>query len=381
MTHTDRDTLIDTTTELVNRPSVNPGGTEAAVVDYLLKRLDASFAPFDVETTEVFPDRSNVVARAGDDERGSILLTGHMDVVPADESRWSGDPFSLRHEGNKLVGRGVTDMKGALAAQLVAAETYLDSADAPGEVVLAFVVDEENGGTGTERFVETPPNVDCAVIGEPTSLNVCTAQYGCARYHIHATGQSGHAGRPEQGRNPIYAVPRIITALRRLDEMMDEYEHGLLSPGSVTPTKLRSSIAHNVVPDDASITIDWRFPPGVSDSPSWFDTRLTEALPDDAYSTEAERYNYYPAIETDRDADIVDVLLRAASEAGRRAEVAGFHAGSDARYLVPVADIPTVLFGPGSIEADAHTVDESVSVETLHTAAETYYVALNTFLD
>lgn len=381
MVHTDRDTLIDTTAELVNRPSVNPGGTEAAIVDYLLERLNASPVPFDIETTEVLPDRSNVVACAGDAERGSILLTGHMDVVPADESRWSGDPFSLRHKGDELVGRGVADMKGALAAQLIAAETYLNSVDDPGEVVLAFVVDEENGGTGTKRFVETSPNVDCAIIGEPTSMNVCTAQYGCARYYVHATGQSAHAGRPEQGRNPIHAVPQILTALRQLDDVMEEYEHGLLSHGSVTPTELRSSTAHNVIPDDASITIDWRFPPGVSDSPSWFDTRLSEALPNDAYSTEAERYNYYPAIETDQDADIVDVLVRAANEAGRQAEVTGFHAGSDARYLVPVADIPTVLFGPGSIEADAHTVDESVSAKTLHAAAETYYIALDTFLE
>jgi acetylornithine deacetylase/succinyl-diaminopimelate desuccinylase-like protein len=389
MTGTDTDALVETTAELVSRPSVNPGGTELAVVEYLRERFEASPVRFDVTTTEVFEERPNIVARAGDPTRGSILLTGHTDVVPADEANWTGDPFTLRHDGERLIGRGTSDMKAAIAAQVHAAETYFQEAERPGEVILAFVADEENGGTGTKVLVEQDfaneraddALPDCAIIGEPTELNLCTSQYGCSRYRIRVPGESSHAGRPSLGRNPIHAAPALLSALTGLDEEMNTYRHPLLGSGSVTPTELHAGIAHNVVPNELTVTVDWRFPPGISDTPGWFDDRLTAVLQTHAsdVDSDVERYNFYPAIETNRNERVVEVMLEAARAAGRPADITGFPAGSDARFLVPEAHIPTVLYGPGSIAEDAHTVDESIAVGDLEAAAETYLQTLWTF--
>ena len=141
--------LINLAGTLVGYKSVNPPGDEQRIADFLVDRLERSSAAFSVHRQSVRPGRSNVIARAGDPERGSLLLTGHMDVVPAASGSWRGDPFELHQHEDRLVGRGIADMKGALAAKLLAAEAFLDDADTPGEVILAFVVDEEVGGKGT----------------------------------------------------------------------------------------------------------------------------------------------------------------------------------------------------------------------------------------
>lgn len=382
MTSDERKALIETTRQLVNRPSVNPGGTEATVVEYLREWFAASSVAFNVTIDEVFENRPNIVARAGDPSRGSFLLTGHTDVVPAEPSQWTGDPFTLRREGDRIVGRGTADMKGALAAQMLAAETYLEQAKTPGEVILAFVVNEEQGGTGTQRLLETGLTADCAVIGEPTGLDVCTAQYGCARYRLHIRGQSAHAGRPSLGVNPIEGVPALLRALENVDETMDRHQHPLLGNGSITPTEMHAGIAHNVVPNELVLTLDWRHPPGINEPPEWFDNRLSAAFAEEAPDVDVniERYNFYPAVETARDQSIVNVVQSAARESGASPRIAGFPAGSDARFLVPDGEIPTILFGPGSIARDAHTVDESIAVQDLERASETYLGALQRYL-
>ena len=382
MTYEEREPLVETTRQLVKHPSVNPGGTEAAVVQYLREWFAASSVTFEVTTDEVLENRPNIVARAGDPSKGSLLLTGHTDVVPADPSQWTGDPFILREEGDRLVGRGVADMKGAIAAQMHAAETYIKRTDTPGEVILAFVVNEEQGGSGTRRLLDTGITADCAVIGEPTELDVCTAQYGCARYRLHIRGRSAHAGRPSLGENPIQGVPALLRALANLDETMDCHQHPLLGTGSITPTELHAGIAHNVVPDKLTLTLDWRHPPGIDKPAEWFDDVLTAALAESApdIDIDLERYDFYPAVETNRDHPVVNVVRAAARNAGLQSEIAGFPAGSDARFLVPDGNIPTVLFGPGSIAQDAHTVDESIAAQDLERAAATYFGALRSYL-
>jgi succinyl-diaminopimelate desuccinylase len=171
------DEFVDLLTEIVARETVNPPGNEGALADYF-DWFEASSVEFDVELQEVHSGRPNVIARAGDPARGSLLLTGHMDVVPASSDDWSEDPFELQRENDRLIGRGTADMKGALAAKLVAAEAFLTEYDDTGEVILAFTVDEEVGGSGTRALVESGIEADAAIIGEPTQLHVAIAEYG-----------------------------------------------------------------------------------------------------------------------------------------------------------------------------------------------------------
>jgi acetylornithine deacetylase/succinyl-diaminopimelate desuccinylase family protein len=376
--------VLELTRELVARASENPPGDERAVAEWLAERLEASPVSFSVETTDVFEGRPNVVARAGDPERGSLLLAGHTDVVPADESNWTTDPYDPTVRSGRLVGRGTADMKGAIAAMVVAAERYLDSADDPGEVVLAFVVDEEHGGNGMQRLVEDGVDADAAVIGEPTELDVCTAIKGVARYEVTVRGESCHSGQPDEGRDAIRGLKELLDRIERLDADLESTSHEVLAHEDVTVTEVAGGLAPNVVADRADATIDWRFLPGTTEADP-FDDRLRSTLADLTvdgveFPVDIDRTVFARAGETDPDHPIVTSVIDAARENGVDAALVGFDAATDARFLIHDAGIPTVHFGPGSITEDAHAVDESVAVDELVTTAAVYESILETTL-
>lgn len=379
------DDIVALTGELVARESENPPGNEREVAEYLQARLESSPVPFEVETDEVEAGRPNVVASAGDPAKGSVLLTGHMDVVPANTADWTSDPFDLREQNGRVVGRGTSDMKGALAAKVLAAEAYVETTDDPGEVILAFVVDEEDAGTGTRALVGGGIDADAAILGEPTELDICVAQKGCVRYEVSVRGESGHSGRPDEAINAITGLRRILDRIEALDERLRaETAHDLLASETVTVTEIGGGIAPNVVPDAATATVDWRFHPGPTE-PDPFDHRLRETVADvivdgDPVDVEAERTVFARAAEIPADHELVRTVLDAADAAGVSADAVGFDAATDARFLVHDAEIPTVLFGPGSIEGDAHTVDESVRIADLEATIDTYRGALERLL-
>ena len=379
------DSLVDLLTEIIARETVNPPGNESTLASYFVERFKASSVEFDIELQEVQPGRPNVIARAGDPAKRSLLLTGHMDVVPASADDWSGDPFELRRENDRLIGRGTADMKGALAAKLVAAEAFLNEYDDTGEVILAFVVDEEVGGMGTKALVEGGIEADAAIIGEPTRLQVAIAEYGAVGYSLTVSGESGHSGRPDLAINAIDGLRRVLDQVKLLDNDVRINEHDLFTPGStISITEIEGGLAHNVVPDKATATLDWRTLPDPDRGPEFFDEQLAEAIEDvsldgDPVDVEYEREFFSSGSAVDPDAEIVEVTLAAAREAGIDADRTGFNAVSDARFLTQ-AGIPTVLFGPGSVEEDAHTVEESVSIGELQKTVETYRGILDRFL-
>jgi acetylornithine deacetylase len=172
-------------------------------------------------------DKANVVAWIGPAPaagRRGLVLSGHMDVVPADEPGWRHDPFTLADEGDRYLGRGACDMKGflALAANL-AAELGRDAAAAgrlSAPLVLVFTYDEEVGTLGARHLVETfAPARDLparAIIGEPTSLAVARAHKGHLKLAITLHGRSAHSGYPHLGINAIEPAGEVIRALARL---------------------------------------------------------------------------------------------------------------------------------------------------------------------
>lgn len=377
--------LVDLTAELVERASENPPGNERAVADFLAERLRASPISFDVERYEVEPNRPNVVARAGNADGGTILLAGHTDVVPANPDEWSGDPYALRQSAGRLVGRGVSDMKAAIAAKVLAAESAL-AGEIDGEVVLAFVVDEEWNGAGMRAFVDRGIAADHAIIGEPTNLDVCVAQKGVARYRLTVRGKSAHSGRPDRGVNAITGMRRVLDRIEELDqEVRRTTSHPLLAPETITVTEIDGGIGPNVVPDRVVATVDWRTLPGRDESVDAFDRRIENAL--DGTSVDgtevdvsSDRLVFAHAAEIPSDHPLTTAVVGAARDSGTNTSAGGFDAATDARFLIHDAGIPTVLFGPGSIEEDAHTVDESIAVDDLVTTARVYESAIRRLL-
>lgn len=381
--------VIEEARRLVSVSTVNPPGDERKAVDHLLDRFDRSPIEFDTERQRIDPERpnrENVIARAGDPARGTLLLTGHLDVVPAAEEEWSAPPFELTRRGDRLVGRGIADMKGALASMILATEAYFDSTDDPGEVVLGFVADEEVGGTGTQALVRGGIDAEAAILGEPTSLRIGRANKGAARYDVTVRGESAHSGRPDRGTNAVSAVPQIIERLEALDAELTEYTHELLAPRStVTVTELSGGTAPNIVPGEATVTFDWRFFPGMATEPDWYDEKVESAL--DGITIDGEpaefsidRWNFKPAAGIDADEPVVGAIEAALERVGLEPDHCGFNAGTDAGYLSQ-AGVPTVLFGPGSIEREAHTVDESLGVDELVASVDAYENAIAAFFE
>ncbi|WP_157972740.1 M20 family metallopeptidase [Haloprofundus halophilus] len=387
--------VVELTWTLVERPSPNPPGGEGPVVDALVEYLEASPVEWTLEREELEPGRPNLVARAGNPEHGRLLLTGHTDVVPANADDWTGDPYELRREsdgpdGDRLVGRGVADMKGALAAKVVAAEAFLtgdddsDSSADPGEVVLGFAIDEERGGPGTERIAEAVGDVDAAVVGEPTDLHVAIAQYGALDWELVVYGRESHSGRPDRGINAIDGLRCALNGVADLAEEVAAEDHPILEPGpTITVTEIEGGSAPHVVPGEARATVSWRTLPE-GPEPENYDERMRAAVESglvDAPPVEFElrRTLTVDAAGIDADHPLVRQTVAAAGEVGVESDVVGFNAGSDTRHLIP-RGIPAVLFGPGTIEDDAHTVDESVAVSDLVATARVYERLLERYL-
>ena len=375
--------LIALASKLVAYESVNPPGNEQHIADFLVDRLERSSAAFSVHRQSVHSGRSNVVARAGDSERRSILLTGHMDVVPADSEAWHRNPFELHQHESRLVGRGITDMKGALAAKLLAAEAFLDDADTPGEVILGFVVDEEVGGTGTESLMSEELSPDAAIIGEPTRCQIGIAEYRAVGYTLTVRGESGHSGRPDKAINAIDALRQMLAQMDGLATEVQSKLSDLFAAGpSLNVTEIAGGSAPNVIPGEATATLDWRLLP-TDHPPAVFDTALEAAI--EAAPTHSaaevtwERTFFSAGAAVGEDAPIVTAVQQAALQVGIDAAPTGIHAVTDARALA-AAGIPTVLFGPGSIHGDAHTVNESLRVDALVNVAQTYRRVLNQLL-
>lgn len=379
--------LVDLTRDLISFPSENPPGNEGPIADFLVQRLERSPVAFDVSVQEIESGRPNVVARAGEPARGTLLLTGHVDVVPAVGENWTGDPYELQRVDDRIVGRGVSDMKGALAAKLLAAETYLQEHSDPGEVVLAFVVGEETTGFGSKALVDDGIDADAAILGEPTDLNVGIAQKGVVRYDVTISGRSAHSARPDKGASAVDGLRVLLEQCHELEQSIREEVHPLLSSGSVSVTEVNAGIAPNVIPDEVELSIDWRTVPGTAfRTASDFDGKLADIAetierecPD--LTVEYDRWIFARATEIPSDAAVVSALTGAVENVGVDSDVTGFDATTDARHFIHRGNIPTVLFGPGTVESDAHTVDESISVDDLVTTANVYRRTLERFYE
>jgi len=382
MTGINGDELTALVRDLVEIPSENPPGNEGPVTEFLEGRLSASSVDFDVTVDPVEGDRANVIARAGDPDVGTLLLTGHMDVVPADPDDWSGDPYELREENGWLVGRGTSDMKGALAAKILAAEAYFEGGGS-GEVVLAFVVGEENGGIGSEHLVESGIDADGAIVGEPTDMTVAVAEKGVARFTITTYGENAHSGSPQSGVDAVDGMRAVLDGIERLEADVSEQSHPHLEPETITVTEIEGGLAPNVVADEVSVTVDWRFLPTSGNDREFFERtvceRVAAAMADTPYEAEVEWFSFGRASETPGDHPLVETVRAAATDVRGAATLGGLNAITDARFLRLDADVPTVVYGPGSIEDDAHTVDESVDRGDLLDAATVYHQSIRAF--
>jgi len=212
-----RDALVSAAETLLGHDTANPPGHTATAASWVASRLEAGGV--DVERIAVDPEKPNLVATLPGAADRTLCFVGHLDTVPFDESEWSRDPLGER-DGDRLYGRGATDMKGAVAAMVHVALAYAEAdAEPPVDLRFAFVSDEETGGDAglpsVREAIEFAP--DACVIGETTSRDgrcaVSIADRGAIWLTLTATGEAAHGSRPMLGVN---AIDRLTAAIDRL---------------------------------------------------------------------------------------------------------------------------------------------------------------------
>lgn len=353
-------TSEDILTELIRFRSV-VGQPNGAITGWIADYLER----FGVEA-QILPgpegDRANLFATIGPRDVPGLVLSGHMDVVPAEEPQWSADPFRLRAEGDKLFGRGTSDMKGFLAATL-AIVPMLVALKPARPIHLAFSYDEEAGCRGVPHLIARLPSLcappAAAVIGEPSGLRPILAHKGKAAARAEIHGRSGHSSRPDLGLNAIHAMGRLIAAAQEAAERLRD---GPLDPSfepsysTIQIGTIRGGEALNVIPERCSIEIEARAIAGAS--PEVLLEPVREALEDlhtDGFQTRWQPIAAYPALSLPAGAPIARLLGQVTGSAPLAAVSYGTEAG-----LYQAAGIDAIICGPGDI-ARAHRPDEYVT--------------------
>jgi acetylornithine deacetylase len=393
-----RDEVVSFTQKLCQIPSENhpPTGEEKACQEFVAQSLrgwGCEVDPYELLdvpgflehpyclTDREFKDRPNVTGRLPGKGAGrSLLVSGHVDVVPLGDAPWTRPPYGAEIEDDKLYARGAYDMKGGLAAGLMAARCLADLAlPLRGDFLVESVVDEEfAGGDGTLAGRLRGVRADAAIIPEPTNLVLCPAHHGGRFYRFHLGGRAGRDFAGEELYNPIYAMAHLVGFIQEYGKERDRTlqpppifagEEGL--PLRVTHIKAGGFGPDSVdgIPPDCWAQLFIETYPGTTDEDLERDFlgalhRRIEADPvfEGAEVRFEGIHHFLPGSEIPADHPVVDCLQEAANDAHLGSlPVRGCPFPCDAWMLNGMGQTPTVILGPGG--GNAHGPDEFVKIE------------------
>jgi acetylornithine deacetylase len=338
-------------------------------------------------------DAGNVLARKGATDAAEtrlLALVCHHDVVPPDETQVADGEYVVDRRDGRLYGRGTADMKGALAAAMLA---FRDATPTDGtELVLSSFVGEEQGGVGARAAIDDGFAPDHAVVTEGSTgysaagvTDVAVAHKGRRGATVTATGTAAHASEVAAGENAIYRASEAVNVLRELAfPTATVLGHDIA--GSLAVTEIEGGRAMNVIPERCTVTVDERtvpgdraaidrvesvegvtvgvdqdLPPMACDDPAFADAVLAAAR--DVQTAEAL------TAEAQGDEAQGDDVQTEDTQAGAPAQVVKPHA-TDAGWLAE-AGTACVVCGPAE-PGEAHTADESVSIAVLERCRAIY---------
>ena len=380
--------VVQALRDLVRIPSVNPMGRElegdiyyehrlTEHLEQLVRQLGLAY-----ERHTVAPGRDNLLARL-DGNDSILMLQAHQDTVPVDGM--TVDPWEGRLSDGRVYGRGACDIKGGMACILAVASRLAQKrpADMP-TVVLAFTVNEEYGFTGAAHLRELctrgtstllPRHPDAIMVAEPTELNVVVAHKGVLRWRCHTRGRAAHSSKPDAGVNAIYAMGRVLAAIRQYEQhVLAKIEpHPHVGGPTVSVGMIAGGISINTVPDHCSIEMERRLLP--DEDPNSAYQEMIQYISQQC-GAEVSVQHESPAmaaggLSDNNNAELADKLANVVRQADLPGKKIGVPFGTDASEL-SAHGTPTVVFGPGSIQ-QAHTADEWVSVDQLEKATEIIY--------
>lgn len=318
----------------------------------------------------------------------TLLFDAHCDTVGvAPGVPWQHEPFGAQIVGDKMFGRGTSDMKGALAAMIYAAAA-VDRAALAGRVVISASVMEEVFEGGALKTVMDATHPDFVVIGESTDLNLARGGRGRAEIHLEAIGRPSHSSAPHLGVNAVHLMIPAVQSIEQLNLPTDP----LLGPAIMALTDIISDPypAYSVTPSRCRVTYDRRLlagetPDGVlaeiGGLPGLENIGVTLAQGEHTTYSGASLCGrkFFPAWKLDEAHSLVQNALVGLRNAGLSPEVSAYRFCTNAAYSAGVAGVPTIGFGP-SPEARAHQVDEYIVLDDLFAAARGYLEIINAVL-
>jgi acetylornithine deacetylase len=383
---------------LVRIPSIT--GAEDDIAGGLADRLEAAGLtvevfhpdPGDIRADPAWPGeevaRSTlpvVLGRVGRAGGRRIVLSGHTDVVPiGDPATWSADPFGGEIREGELYGRGANDMKGGVAAILGALRALKETGLARrlgGELVVALVPSEEDGGQGTLAAIRAGASGDLAIIPEPTMLDVVVAHAGAITFRLEVSGRAAHASKRREGVSALAKLQVLVEALEADEARRNEAETdplmaalGLPYPtiiGTVRGGEWASTVMDKVVAEG-------RYGVRLGQSPEDAFAELHAAI-DAACDGDEFLREHRPSLDltgarfgsarVPSDHRLPAALADTAEAiTGRRPALLGVPYGADMRLFIDVGGTPCVMFGPGDVRL-AHGADERVPLAEVEACA------------
>jgi len=412
-----RDDLVALLRELIGYDTTSrsepgaPARDEAALQRALADRLRACGAeidlwepapedvaghPLSVEGIG-FAGRPQLAARLrGTGSGAALLLNGHIDVVPAArQDGWEQDPFEAQVRDGQIVGRGACDMKGGIAAMVIAAEVLAATGSLRGDIIVCTNTDEESSGVGGLACARRGVSADFAIVTEPSSLEVWPACRGSAYCSIELDGRAGHAEQEHPHFTEGGAVNAIEGArhlLAGVDSLRADWRsrhrlrHSLLDPPDLVVTRLVADSGwHVTIPDRAELSLAVLIIPQQADAGGWtgdvqreVEAHLRNWCDADPWLAEhPPRFQWHTEVnpsETPTDAASVQALLDANRILGLPQKLGGLGSWYDGATFALEGGTPALMYGPRAIDW-AHTVGEHVPIDDLVKCAQGIAIA------
>ena len=359
--------------DLVSINSINPdlvpgSPGEAEIANYIADWL--KLAGLEVELQGSVAGRPNVVGIARGTGGGkTLLLNAHMDTVGV---AGMPDGHQPRIDGGRLYGRGSYDMKGGVAACMLAIAEARKK-NLRGDVIFTGVIDEEYASLGTMDLAKRL-HADGAIVAEFTELQLILAHRGFVWLKVETIGKAAHGSRPDLGVDAIVKMGKFLTQMESLDQTLrSNPTHPLLGSGSLHASLIQGGQELSSYPERCVLSVERRTLPG--ETPEAVEGEFLQIVQnlqqsDASFHAVLRRGIDRAPLETREDADIVQALQAASVKVlNHPSQIAGVQFWTDAAVL-SAAGIPSVLFGPSG--SGAHAVEEWVDLSSVKTCAEIY---------
>jgi len=342
--------------------SVNPNIDQSnmGVINLLAETFAGLGFQCELVPVHGFHEKANLIATLGSGP-GGLVLSGHTDTVPFDESLWDCNPLTMTNKDNRLYGLGATDMKGFFAIVHEAVQQFL-VADLKQPLIILATADEESSMEGARTLAaQGKPKARAAVIGEPTSLRPINMHKGIMMEGIHVQGQSGHSSNPKLGHNALEAMHEVISALLLFRQQLQaKYQnpHFAIDVPTMNLGVIHGGDNPNRICGHCDLEFDIRLLPGMSSAS--IRSAIEELVLPIAtkHQTQISLTKLVKSVEPFDNADSeLGKLVQAMT--GHVPESVAF--GTEGPFLQQLG-MDTIIMGPGSID-QAHQPNEYMALD------------------